>query len=300
MNSIAVIANPIAGTARGRISGADAAEALRARGFEVELCLTEEIGHATGLAAGLAARKDMVVAVGGDGTIHEVATGLVGTDCPLGVLPSGSGNDFAKGIGCGDIECALAAIQRRQPLAIDVCALDGRPFVNSLGVLASGYISNGAAKLWRWLGSGRYAVASLKAVLAYHGQHVDWKIRTPEAAGGMKERDAGGRYLLAEFCNGPLTGGGFKLVEAADFQDGLMDLCLVTPIGPLAGLKILPGAVAGRLIRHEAFARFRTDRVEFETVEKIPYHLDGEAGYLPAGEHVVEVLKEKLKVMASI
>ncbi len=297
MNSIAVIANPFAGTARGRISGVDAVAALRARGFEVELCPTEEIGHATELAEELAHRKDLVVAVGGDGTIHEVACGLVGTDCPMGVLPSGSGNDFATGIGCADVESGLAAIERREPLAIDVCALDGRPFVNSLGLLASGYISNGAARLWRWMGSGRYAVASLKAVLAYHGQHVDWKIRTPDAPQG---RDAGGRYLLAEFCNGPLTGGGFKLVEAADFQDGLMDLCLVTPIGPLAGLKILPGAVAGRLIRHESFSRYRTDRVEFETVEAIPYHLDGEAGSLAAGEHVVEMLAKKLKVMAAI
>ena len=104
MRSIAVIANPFAGTSRGRLSGAEAVAALRQTGFDARLCPTEGPGHARQLAAEIAGHSDLVVALGGDGTIHEVAGGLVGTDCPLGVLPSGSGNDFAVGIGCGTVE----------------------------------------------------------------------------------------------------------------------------------------------------------------------------------------------------
>lgn len=294
MKSIAVIANPFAGTARGRLSGADAADRLRGLGHEVALCPTDAAGHATELAREQARRRDLVVAVGGDGTIHETACGLVGTGCTLGVLPSGSGNDFATGIGCGSVEAGMNAIESGVRREIDVCALDGEPFINSLGLLASGYISNQAARLWRWLGAGRYAVASARAALFYHGQQIEWEV---QASPGDPEPPVPGRWLLAEFCNGPLTGGGFRLVEGADYCDGLMDACLVTPIGPLTGLRILPGAIAGRPIRHPAFRTYRTARVDFETTEAVPYHLDGEADYLPAGRHRVEVLPQKLKVM---
>lgn len=294
MKSIAVIANPFAGTARGRLSGADAVERLRALGHEVRLCPTDAAGHAAELAREQSALRDLVVAVGGDGTIHETACGLVGTDCTLGVLPSGSGNDFATGIGCATVEDGLWALESGVRREIDVCALDGEPFINSLGLLASGYISNHAARLWRWLGAGRYAVASARAVLLYHGQQIEWRLA---ASPGDPEPPEAGKWLLAEFFNGPLTGGGFRLVENTDFCDGLMDACLVTPIGPLAGLKILPGAMAGKPVEHAAFRRYRTARVEFETTEAVPYHLDGEADHLPAGRHLVEVLPHKLKVM---
>lgn len=294
MRTAIVIANPFAGTSRGRLSGVDAVERLRAMGLEAGLRPTTGPGHASQLAAEAARQCDVVVAVGGDGTIHEVAAGLVGTDCALGVLPTGSGNDFAVGLGCGTIEAGLAAIVSGRVLTIDVCALDEEPFVNSLGLLASGVISNTAARLWRWLGKFRYVAASLYAIIAYHGQPVSWRL---EIAGDEAAKEQSGRFLLAEFCNGPLTGGGFRLVAGADFSDGLMDLCLVRPIGLIDGLKILPGAAGGNPIVHPAFERCRTHRVEFESTEPVAFHLDGEASVLPAGRHVVQVLESKLRVM---
>ena len=295
MKSVAVIANPFAGTTRGRLSGAEAVALLENQGFAAELRLTTGPGHARLLAAEAAGERDLVVAVGGDGTIHEVADGLAGTGCPLGVLPSGSGNDFAVGMGCGTVSAGLAAIISGVERKIDVCALDSRPFVNSMGLLASGAISGTAAGLWRWWGAGRYVLASLWSILTYRGQPVDWSI------GGARPEDPrqtlDGKFLLAEFCNGPLTGGGFRLIEGADFSDGLMDLCLVRPIGLATGLRILPGAAAGRMIEHPAFSRFQCSRIEFTTEEPVPYHLDGEVVRLPAGPRVVEVLERKLKVM---
>ena len=189
----------------------------------------------------------------------------------------------------------LAAIISGRARTIDVCALDGRPFVNSLGLLASGRISGTAAGLWRWLGGGRYTLASLWTIFAYGGQEVVWRIADQAAENPAEALD--GRFLLAEFCNGPLTGGGFQLVDGADFSDGLMDLCLVRPLGLAGGLKILPGAVAGRPIDHPAFTRYQSPRVEFVADKEVAFHLDGEASVLPAGSHVVEVLQEKLKVM---
>jgi diacylglycerol kinase (ATP) len=295
MKSVVVIANPFAGTSKGRLSGPDAVALLEQRGFVATLRLTEGSGHATTLAAEASVESDLVVAVGGDGTIHEVAAGLVGTDCPLGVLPSGSGNDFAVGIGSGTVEAGLDAISAGIIWEIDVCGLDGRPFINSMGLLASGVISLTAARLWRWMGKWRYTVASLWTILTYHGQQVTWAIDYPDATSPSKALN--GKFLMAEFCNGPLTGGGFKLVDGADFADGLMDLCVVHPIGLAAGLRILPGAAAGRMIEHPAFSRHQSRRVAFTLAEPTAYHLDGEAAILEAGDHVVEVLGKKLKVM---
>ncbi|MBU8870806.1 MAG: hypothetical protein KOO60_08100 [Gemmatimonadales bacterium] len=298
MIHITVIANPFAGAARGRLSGAQAVALLTKRGFQVELCLTKGVGHASSLAAEVAATagdQGMVVVVGGDGTIHEVAQVLAGTSCPLGVLPSGSGNDFAVGIGCPTVQAGLDAITDGREQEIDVCALDGRPFVNSMGLLASGAISGTASGFWRWLGSGRYVVASLLTILTYRGQDVDWVISGSSL--DVSQERLSGEFLLAEFCNGPLTGGGFRLGDNVDLADGLLDLCLVRPIGLVAGLGILPGAAAGRMIEHPAFSRFKSRRVGFKTEKPVPYHLDGEPGILEAGSHRVEVLEKKLKVM---
>ncbi len=295
MTSVTIIANPFAGASRGRLSGSDAVALLENRGFQVELCLTEGPGHAISLATAAAVGRDLVVVVGGDGTIHEVAQALAGTACPLGVLPSGSGNDFAMGIGCPTVQAGLDAITNGNEKNIDVCGLDGEPFVNSLGILASGVISGKAAGLWRWLSSGRYVAASLLTLMTYHGQKVDWSIQGSQTE--SSEQRLEGKFLLAEFCNGPLTGGGFQLGDQVDMSDGMLDLCLVRPLNLMAGLRILPGAAAGRIIEHPAFTRFKSRRIEFKVERPVAFHLDGEPGILEAGSHLVEVLERKLKVM---
>jgi len=291
MKRAVVIANPYAGTDRGRLGGSDAAELLRDRGWDVRVCLTEGPAHATELAAAAAGDTDLVVAVGGDGTVHETARGLMGTDCPLGVLPSGSGNDFAQGIGCPTVKEGLSAIEGGHLQRIDVCALDGEPFINSVGLLASGLISNRAATLWRWLGGGRYVLASIGVLLGYRGQLVTWTSDAPEFGELPLQR-----FLLAEICNGPSTGGGFRLAPAAEPGDGLMDACLVRPVGAVTGLKLLPAAARGESIEHEAITRFRCRRIEIQCAEPVSYHRDGEAGTLSAGRHTIEILDTNLRV----
>jgi len=171
-----VIANPYSGTSQKRLSGEDAAGMLRKMDHEATVHLTTGPGDATVQAGKAVGKFDLVVALGGDGTVHEVAAGLVGTGCPMAVLPSGSGNDFAAGIGCATVEAGLAAISNGRDHDLDVCALDGEVFVNSLGLLASGLVSGGASHLWRWLGATRYTFAAIATLLKYRGQDVVWEI----------------------------------------------------------------------------------------------------------------------------
>ena len=293
MKNVAVIANPFAGTGKNRLHGADAVGLLEERGFKASLHATTGVGHATELAMAAAAEYDLVVAVGGDGTVHETAAGLVGTDCPFGVLPSGSGNDFARGIGCPDVASGLEVITTGRVSSFDTGRMDGRFFVNSVGLLASGLVSLRASRLWRWLGRRRYLVASLNTILNYRGDDVSWVISK-----GSETIEISDRFLLVEICNGPFTGGGFRFAPDANFTDGLLDGCLIRPVGPVTGIKLLGPAARGDRLDHPAISLVQGTRISFTVGRPVGYHLDGEPGMLPAGEHVIEIEPGSLNVLA--
>jgi diacylglycerol kinase (ATP) len=291
LNRILIIANPFSGTPQGRFGPESIAREIRAAGHEVTIAWTEGPRHAADLAAGGAGTHDLVVAQGGDGTVHEVASGLVGTGCPMAVIAAGSGNDFARGIGCHRPEQGLAAILTGRDAAVDACELDGRTFVNSLGLLASGLVSNRAATMWRWLGGNRYALAALRTIVDYHGQDVTWTI-----PGQGEDSVLAGRYFFTEICNGPFTGGGFRFGPDASLADGLMDVCLIEPVGPVTGLRLLPRATRGERVEHPKITQLRCAELVFESPAPVAYHLDGEASWLEPGRHSVRVQDRKLTV----
>ncbi len=293
MLHVVVIANPFAGTTRGRLSGREAVRLLTHAGFQAEFRPTDYSGHATQLARqAVAEGKDLVISLGGDGTVHEVAKGLAGTDTPLGVLPSGSGNDFARAVGCLTVDEALDTLCNGFDQVLDTASLDGGFFINSLGILASGLISNRAAKLWRWLGHRRYTLASVATLLNYFGQEVHWKIEH----GDDVILDASGRYLMAEICNSPFTGGGFRFAPESKLDDGQLDACLIKPMSPWTSMQQLPRAASGKRLDHPAISVSSFTRLEFTVSQPVGYHRDGEAGYLEAGTHVVQIEKKNIRV----
>ena len=287
-----VVANPYAGNSRLRLGGLAALALVAPLGRVAEMGWTTGPGHATELAAAWAAQGgDLVVVVGGDGTVHEVAAGLAGTRCALAVLPSGSGNDFASGVGCATVALGLAAITDGRDVPVDVAALDDRNFVNSCGLFASGLVSGTAAGYWRWLGPARYSLAAARTLMSYRGQQATWHFGS-----GTDAETRTGQFLLAEICNGPLTGGGFRFAPDASLSDGLLDAALITPLGLVAGLKLLPRAARGERLDHPALSVVRSPEIVFESPEPVAYHVDGEAGVLPAGRHTLRILDLKLMV----
>ncbi len=293
MPRLVLIANPFAGRGRFGLPPQDVLARLQDAGWSGETRLTEGAGDATRLARAAAeGGADLVVAYGGDGTVHETAAGVVGTGCTLAVLPGGSGNDFAVGVGCRDLERGLGTILQGRPRAVDAWSLDGAPFFNSLGLLASGLVSGRAARLWRPLAGWRYRVAALGTLLGYRGQPVTWRL---ESAAGTSELD--GSWLLAEICNGPLTGGGFRFAPDAAWDDGLIDACLIRPVHPLTALRLLPQASAGGRLEHPAILVRQAAQMEFVSDRPVAYHRDGEPGVLAAGRHTVRRLPQGLNVM---
>ncbi len=293
MQHAVIIANPFAGTSRGRLDGQAACALLCGAGFRAEFRPTGGPGHATDLAREAAAEgADLVISLGGDGTVHEVARGLVGTDSTFGVLPSGSGNDFARAVGCFTVQDALHTLTTGQDRLLDTASLDGEFFINSLGLLASGLISVRSAGLWRWLGHWRYTLASAATLLTYRGQDIHWKLYRGDDL-VMEDK---GRYLLAEICNARFTGGGFIFAPDALPDDGLLDVGLVKFIAPWVAMQQLPKAKSGKYLKHDAVSVWPLTRLEFSVDEPVGFHRDGEAGFLEAGTHVVEIVSRSIRV----
>ena len=293
MSSIVVIANPISGPSRRRLSPEQGLRRLEEMGHTPTLCLTGGPGHATELARDAAqSGADMVLAVGGDGTVHETALGLAGTSCVLAVMPSGSGNDFARGIGCPTLADGLRALRTGKDFPVDVGTLNGKLFFNSVGLLASGEVSGRADRIWRVLGNIRYRLAAVTALLAYKGQPVRWTLHGRE---GQTETRAGD-YLFAEICNGPTTGGGFRFTPDAKLGDGLLDACLIKPVPLLTAFGLLPAAGSGKKLDHPAISVDQCTRLEFAVDRPVAYHLDGEPDILPAGSHTIALSDKTLIV----
>jgi diacylglycerol kinase (ATP) len=290
VRSAAAIVNPCAGSPRRRRAVARALARLERLDFTLDILPTRGPRHATELAAASARRYPLVVAVGGDGTVHEVACGLLGSDAVLGVLPCGSGNDFACGIGVATEAAALAALAAGVRSALDVGRLGDRVFFNSIGLFLSGRVSARAARLWRPLGPLRYVAAALTELVRYRPETAFWEL---VGAGGRS-----GPFLLAEICNGRRTGGGFYLVPDADPGDGELDLCLVRPLGLAPALRLLPDVMAGRRAEHAAIERLRVREGELRLPSAVTVHVDGEPERLPPGCYALSLLPGALQVAA--
>jgi YegS/Rv2252/BmrU family lipid kinase len=283
-----VIVNPAAGRGKvGRLSGAilKAARERGARAF-----LTEGPGHATEIAQG-APEGARVVAVGGDGTVHEVLKGLAGTGKVLGVVPIGSGNDFARMLGLKGLpwrealEHALFAPEE----AIDLGLVNGEAFGASLGIGFDALVAKKALSAPPFLrGMPRYLYA-LFAVLK--------DLRLPEGRVLLDGEEVHrGRLLLLAAMNGPMYGGGIPIAPMADPRDGLLSLVLARELSRLGVVLILPRLLLGRHLGHPQILAYSGREVEVEFPHPVPAHADGEL--LPeASRYRAEVRPLGLKVV---
>ncbi|TBH21208.1 diacylglycerol/lipid kinase family protein [Thermus thermamylovorans] len=263
-----VIVNPAAGRGKvGRLSGA-ILKAARERGAKA--FLTEGPGHATELAA-QAPEGARVVAVGGDGTVHEVLQGLAGTGKVLGVVPIGSGNDFARMLGLKGLpwpealERALFAPEE----AIDLGLVNGEAFGASLGIGFDALVAKRALSAPPFLrGMPRYLYA-LFGVLK--------DLRLPEGRVRVDGEEVyRGPLLLLAAMNGPMYGGGIPIAPMAEPQDGLLSVVLARSFTRPGVVLILPRLLLGRHLAHPQVAAFAGREVVLEFPHPVPAHADGE------------------------
>jgi diacylglycerol kinase (ATP) len=243
-----------------------------------DLMLTEHAGHATELARDAIDKGyELVIAAGGDGTIHEIVNGLMVDGkslTKLGLIPIGSGNDFAYGLGLfADMDSAIEKIFTGSAKLIDVAQIaDNRGrqeyVANGLGIGFDATVSIQSRTITRVHGFALYALAALRTIAFYY-QTPHLKIQFDNDS---VEQDA----LLLAIGVGPRIGGGFHLTPDAVFDDGLLDSCLVDPMNRALMLRLLPEAMRGTHVSSNHVSMRRNKRIELTSDIALPIHVDGE------------------------
>lgn len=276
MSDLVLIVNPVAGGGRARRA---AASALPLLGGEhvVRLLQTTGAGHAQALAAGaVAGGAKRILVCGGDGTINEVASVLAHTDCGLGILPFGRGNDLAAALGIPrSLEAAVAIFRSGAPRQIDLGTVNGRVFCTVAGTGFDAEVAR-RVRTGRWHHAGRFGYAG--GVLG--------SLWTYRAAALRVEGDFGvreGKYLLAAASNTGSYGGGIWIAPDARPDDGVLDCCLVREMPPLRMVRVFLAAYGGRHVRFPEVEIVRTRELRVTADRPLPVITDGElAGETPA------------------
>ncbi len=295
-----VVANPR--SAGGR-TGADRDRVERAifRAFEqAELWWTEGPGHATELARRATSAADIVAALGGDGTCHEVVNGLFSSGKPINskviftVLPSGTGGDLKRSLHVPPrLEDSLwnAATGMTLPLDVGQVLWEDAPekvFINVAGFGANAEVcrrANQSSK--RWGGQATFLGAIAETLRDYRPQRLRWSW---ESAMGVEEREV---ETLAAFCgNGHYCGAGLWVGKEGSMADGRFDLTLLPPVSLFQLPRLLPRAYSGTLGRTDGALQRQVTRLRVHT--PVFLELDGE----PQHEAPVElrVLPRALQV----
>jgi diacylglycerol kinase (ATP) len=266
---IALLVNPTSGKGRGARLLEPVAARLRADGTEVDLVVGRDADEAFDrLRDRVAAGVDGVVAVGGDGLVNLALQVVAGTPLPLGVVPAGTGNDFARALGIplDQPTQAVDLVVRGTTSAVDLGRANGRWFG---GVLGSGFDSmvNERANRMTWpTGRSRYNIAIVLELRTFrpvpYVLELDGEPWTTEA-------------MLVAVGNSPSYGGGMKVCPDADLHDGLLDVTVLGPISKPEFLRVFPTVYKGTHVNHPAVTVRRARRVVLRSAGVTAY-ADGE------------------------
>ena len=304
---IVVAINPHASFGRGREVGPAVVTTLRALGHDVTSLIEPDFLQLLEAAReAVRTKPDALVVVGGDGMVNLGALALEGSRVPLGLVPSGTGNDMARGLGIpvGDTEAAIAhlvAALDRPPRVIDAGSIGfglpdtpadsvavgrgGRGRSRFACILSAGFdalVNERANRMTRPRGRSRYTIALLIELATL--RPIDYTLTLD----GVVHHE---KALLVAVANNLSFGGGMKVAPDAQLDDGLFDVVLVRPLGRLAFLRIYPRVFAGthvtdpRVVVHRAAAvRVEADGVvayaDGERIAPLPVDITMDAGGL--------------------
>jgi diacylglycerol kinase (ATP) len=264
----------------------------------VEVERTDGPGHGAELAArAVEAGAQRIVAVGGDGTVHDVANGLLRHagrgDVALGVVPVGSGNDFAK----------LAGVYRHSPVRavrrlvtgrtarFDVGLVCGEYFVNSVGFGFGPEVVRVRNTMPGLSGFASYFVPVLRAFARFRPPRFEIRSREFAETGYM---------MMVEVCNGTTAGGNYRVAPDALPGDGRLDVCLVRRVSLLRFLVAVPRVMRGTHRTMREVALFQTRAVAIKALDgPLLLHVDGELREPDARQCMVRVEPGRLNVMVA-
>lgn len=286
---VALVVNPTSGKKQGERVAARAVERLTALGHQVTRVASHDApSAAAGLAEVLAHGVPRVVVVGGDGALHAVLPQLLASDVTVGLLPAGTGNDTARALGIphGDADAAIDVLLAGHVRTLDVIETPAAPV---LTVVASGFDSrvNERANAMTWpKGQLKYNLAMLAELRSF--QPIPFTITLD---GQQLEREV----MLVAVGNGPSFGGGLRICEGAQMDDGLLDVVVINPVSKARLIRVFPQLYRGTHVRLPEVEIHRVRRVELAAHDVVAYG-DGERlGPLPL---TAEVRPAAVRVIA--
>ena len=270
-----LLINPAAGRGRAARLAEAAIGACRAAWGDVACRETTAPGAAVGLVReAVEGGVERVVVLGGDGSLHEAANGLLAARVdrrpPITVLPAGTGNDFAKLVGTVGLDPAraIARLARGRVRQLDVGEAWGEYFLNSVGIGFDAEVARQVQLATRLSGLPAYLVAVGKVIRRFTARTLDL---------AAAEASFSERLLLVEIGVGPIVGGGFRLTPDAQPDDGLFDVCAIREQSTLGILTKVPLAIFGWHTRLEAVRCFRTAALTIRAAgEGLAAQFDGE------------------------
>lgn len=290
MQKLFLVVNPEAGKGYTKRLWPRLQKALIAQRIEFEYQVASDPQEAARLAKEITKDFQIVVAVGGDGTVNHVANWVIHSGVALGVIPTGSGNDTVKSLGIPtDPFKAIELLKSPRRRRIDVGRVGEKYFVNGLGVGLDGWVARENQKIRFLKGHAAYFYAVLKGIFQFKSfpleiQALDWSYH--------------GQTLMLEVSNGQYYGGAFRLTPHARIDDGLLDLCVLEGLSVLKRLWHAPKALSGKHLMLKEAHTARAPKVFIKSSEKLLAHIDGEPLEVDHRGFEVELVKAALEVIA--
>ena len=293
----ALFLNPTAGRGRAKRRLPRILELLEAAGVHVEVHQSTDVGDLEKqVREAVRSGTSQLIVAGGDGSVHEAVNGIMaaGGAGALGVIPVGTGNDFAKAAGIPlDWEAATTLLARRiaddaHPRSIDLGRMNDRWFANGAGIGLDAKVTQ-IARSYRWpIGDFVYLAAIFHAMLD--------GIATPEILVESDELQWDGPLTLANVSNGPWVGGMFHIAPMAKNDDGVLELLIAAPVTRTRILKLLPKLMRGTHMKEREIVHASVRRVKIWASAAVPSHLDGEVQPLQT-DFEIEILPDGLRLL---
>ncbi len=236
--------------------------------FDSKVVFTEYAGHASEMAKRLVENKtDIVVAVGGDGTVNEVARSLVHTDTALGIIPCGSGNGLARHLHIPmDIKKAVAIINECQVGTFDYGVINGLPFFCTCGMGFDAFISQKFAEAGK-----RGPITYMENVLR---EGLSYKPEAYEVEGDTIARSH--KAFLIACANASQYGNNAYIAPNASMTDGLMDVIIVEPFTPFDAPQLSIDMFNGTLDKNSKIKMFKAKQIHIHRNKPGAIHYDGD------------------------
>jgi diacylglycerol kinase (ATP) len=248
-------------------------------GIAYEIARTEKRGQAQLIAREAAENFTYVVAVGGDGTIHEVVNGLIPGAAKLGILPVGTGNDLIRGLGIPNhFERAFHIVVRGDTRFIDVGKMGDLYFHNGIGVGFDAWVAYETLQKQFFRGKLKYLAGIFKTLYKYN---------PPEMTLMYDKTTIKNRYFMINIANGLYMGGGFKLTPFAEFDDGELDLNIVINLTKLKVFKNFIGVFSGKHTSMPEVTQVKARKITISS--DLPFAAQADGEFISADLKKVEV-----------